>query len=224
MAVFLANIGANSSHAARGLESALNPDGTFALMPIPEAGPWLPPMLRLGDLGHLAHHCPPRWRESPVHHDPDLTSAIRTYGDNCSTAGRAYSLRHAQPGDLIVFMARLRTAPGGACFALIGNLEVGDALAEVTADPGPGWWDGNAHVRRARATGTWNRFWVFRGTDRSRLLDSAIPFGRAAADHLFASTWRWRPDRTQLQTIGSNTRAVRRLTGQSEAELRRLMA
>jgi len=212
MAVFLANVGANAAHRVR---SPLHQDGSFLLHPIPEPDPWREPMRRL----------PAVWGDRAVHLDPDLDGDPPTYGDNCRTAGRAFSLRRAEPGDAIVFIARLHPAAGGPPgFFLVGRLDVAEVRRDVTADPGPGWWDGNAHVRRGRAIGRWNSFWLFRGDDRSRYLDRAVPFGRMEADHVFESGLHWRAGRTDLQTIGSATRAVRRLAGAAERRLRDLCA
>src|ERR1700752_1181419 len=91
MAAFLANVGVNASHS---VNSPLRADGTFELLPIPETVPWRPPMVR-------------GWRNKGVHRDPDFPSPPATYGDNCRRAGRAFSLRRARKGDLIVFIARL---------------------------------------------------------------------------------------------------------------------
>ena len=204
MATFVANVGVNAAHTAH---SPLFADGSFRLLPIPERVAWSPPMLRLGDLPDLAPYAPVGWLDRAVHLDPDLTSAIPTYGDNCRRAGRAFSLRRARPGDEILFLARLH--PGG--FFLVGRLVVAAVLADVLEDPGRGWWDANAHVRRARATGCWDSFWVFRGGAGSQLFARARPFGRSEAESLFGTGWLWRPHRTELQTIGSYTRAVRRL-------------
>lgn len=175
-------------------------------------------MLRLESCEHLVEHAPSSWRKRAVHLDPDLMSEFPTYGDNCRTAGRAYSLRSAQPKDLIVFLARLHdTVPG---FFLVGTLEIEDSLIDVVRDPGPGWWDSNAHIRRSRATGDWNSFWVFKGTRNSRLFARAIPFTRREAITVFGDGWMWREGRTELQTIGSYTRAIRRIEGTGEHWLR----
>jgi len=215
VAAFLANVGVNAAHRAR---SPLFGDGSFALLPIPEHLPWRKPMLRVRDLPQVRLHAPRRWSDIAVHLDPDLTSTVATYGDNCRRAGRAFSLRRAQPGDIVVFLARLHGAEPG--FHLVGLLEIAEALRDVTEDPGPGWWDDNAHVRRARAGAEWDRFWVFRGTKRSRLFDRAIPFTRKETAALFGPTCRWPSHRTELQTIGSYPRAVRRVEGDGEAWLR----
>jgi hypothetical protein len=211
MAAFLANVGVNASHR---VQSPLFADGNFQLRPVPENQPWAPPMVRLPEL----------WGERAVHLDPDLAGEPPTYGDNCRTAGRAFSLRRARPGDAICFLARLQAEPrpGPAGFYLVGVLEVAEVRADVTADPGPGWWDGNAHVRRARAAGGWNSFWLFRGGAGSGLLPGAVPFGPAEAEAALGPALRWREHRTRLQTIGSHTRAVRRFTGAPEAFLRDL--
>ena len=207
MAAFLANVGANAAHRVR---SPLYADGSFVLYPIPEHQAWATPMRQLPEV----------WGDRAVHLDPDLDGDPPTYGDNCRTAGRAYSLRGAEPGDVIVFVARLHPRSGQPpAFFLVGELAVAEVKPDLTEDPGPGWWDGNAHVRRARAGAPWDSFWVFRGDGRSRLYDRAIPFGRTEADHVFGRAWRWREERSELQTIGSYTRAVRRLTGPAERRL-----
>ena len=217
VAAFLANVGVNSSHAAR---SPLREDGTFALTPIPESGEWRPPMLRLRDVCSTSPHAPASWLDRPVHLDPDLAGPTApTYGDNCRRAGRAFSLRRAAPGDLIVFVARLHPSTGPPAFHLVGCLDVVDVLEDAVADPGPGWWDGNAHVRRARARDRWDEFWVFRGGGQSRLLPRAVEFGPVAAHGVFGA-WDWPARRSELQTIGSHTRAVRRVEGAGEEWLR----
>jgi hypothetical protein len=215
VAAFLANVGVNAAHAAR---SPLHDDGTFVLLPIPESIAWRSPMLRLRDTG-LHDQAPASWAERAIHLDPDLASGIPTYGDNCRRAGRAFSLRRAEGGDLIVFLARLTDGGGRSRFHLVGSLEIDDAVADLTHDPGPGWWDANAHVRRARATNRWDSFWVFKGTANSRLLKRAIHFARPQTEKLFENT-KWPGHRTELQTIGSYTRAVRRITGEAEEWLR----
>jgi Nucleotide modification associated domain 3 len=206
MAVFLANVGVNASHAAR---SPLFEDGGFRLIPIPEPMEWRPPMLRMADLPEIARLAPRSQGPVAVHLDPDLQGPIPTYGDNCRRAARAFALRRATPGDRVLFLARLhpRAAPPG--FYLVGELVVAEALADVVDDPGPGWWDANAHVRRARATGAWDSFWVFRGGPGSGFYDRARPFRRQEAERLFARPWNWRDNRSELQTIGSYTRTIR---------------
>jgi hypothetical protein len=208
MAVFLANVGVNASHTAR---SPLFDDGSFTLIPIPERVKWRPPMLQLRDLPEIARDAPRSWARVAVHLDPDFRSSPPTYGDNCRRPARAYALRKTMPGDRIVFLARLRPRSSPPAFHLVGELVVAEVLADVLADPGPGWWDANAHVRRARSTRLWDSFWVFRGGPGSGLYERARPFRRQEAERLFEQPWNWRPNRSELQTIGSYTRTVRPL-------------
>ncbi|HSS61560.1 MAG TPA: hypothetical protein VLK30_08905 [Candidatus Limnocylindrales bacterium] len=207
----------NAGHAAR---SPLFDDGAFELLPIPEKHKWRPPMLRLRDVGRLARHAPAGWRDRAVHLDPDLRSTTPTYGDNCRRAGRAFSLRRAKADDAIVFFARLHPADRRAAFWFVGALMIEDVLPDVERDPGAGWWDGNAHVRRARATDTWDSFWVFKGGCGSRLFERALPLGRDRLETLLGTPLRWPSNRTDLQTIGSYTRAIRRIEGKGEEWLR----
>ena len=218
MAAFLANVGANSSHAAR---SPVFEDGSFLMVPIPERDEWAPPMLRLSDVPGLAAYAPAAWKSKAVHLDPDLSATPPTYGDNCRRAGRAFSLRRAAAGDLIVFLARLHPENATPGFHLVGCLSIEDAIMDVTSDPGKGWWDCNAHVRRARATGRWDSFWVFKGAaERTRAFRRAHRFGRHEAGAVFGAGWRWPASRRELQTIGSYTRAVRRTEDRGEEWLR----
>ena len=207
MAAFLANVGVNAAHR---VASPLFPDRSFELRPIPETLPWAPPMLRLPEV----------WGDRAVHLDPDLAGDPATYGDSCRTAGRAFSLRRALPGDVICFLARLQ-GDGSPGFYLVGLLEVVEVRPDVTSDPGAGWWDANAHVRRARAGGEWNSFWVFRGGAGSGLLRTAVPFGRREAERALGGLG-WPGHRSELQTIASHTRAIRRLTGEAELFVRDL--
>jgi Nucleotide modification associated domain 3 len=210
MAVFLANIGVNAGHTAR---SPLFRDGSFTVIPIPERMKWRAPMLRLKDLPEIAEHAPESLARIAVHLDPDFIGPVPTYGDNCRRAARAYALRKAVAGDRIVFLARLHPRSAPPAFYLVGELVVDEILADVVADPGPGWWDGNAHLRRARATGAWDSFWVFRGGPGSGFYPQARPFRREEVENLFSEPWLWRPNRSELQTIGSYTRTIRRLPG-----------
>jgi len=210
MAVFIANVGVNASHTIR---SPLFDDGSFRLLPIPERMKWRPPMLRLRDLPELAEHAPEALARIPVHLDPDLRGPVNTYGDNCRRAARAYALRKARPGDRIVFLARLHPRAAAPAFYLVGELQIDAIRPDLTTDPGPGWWDANAHLRRARATGVWDSFWVFRGGAGSGFYPKARPFRREQAEAVFREPWLWRENRTELQTIGSYTRTIRRLPG-----------
>jgi putative DNA base modification enzyme with NMAD domain len=211
VAAFLANIGVNAGHAAR---SPLHADGSFTVLPIPEAVAAGPPMRTLADadLADLAALAPASWRSRTraVHLDPDFRSDPPTYGDNCRTAGRAFNLRRAQPGDVIWFAARLHDGRTAAVH-LVGKLTIEAIAQDITSDPGQGWWDTNAHVLRGRATDVWNSFWVFRGArSESGWLSRAIPLSRATLEALLGPK-QWPPHATEQQVIAWHTRAIRRI-------------
>jgi len=217
VAAFLANVGVNAGHPAW---SPLHDDGSFDLLPIPEALEWRHPMLRYRDLPPNLGHVPSSWANRAAHLDPDLNSATPTYGDNCRRAARAFTLRRAKRGDLIVFLARLKPASGPAAFYLVGCLDIEAIASDLTSDPGTGWWDANAHVRRSRASGDWDSFWVFHGGPCSLLFDRPVPFTRRETSALLGDACMWPDHRTELQTIGSYTRTVRRFEGAGEEWLR----
>ena len=225
--IFLANVGANSSHR---FLSPLFDDGTFEFITIPEepleAGPH---SVRYRDLrSHyeskesLARWVPDRLLDMATHFDPEF--GTNTYGDNCERAPRAFGLKEARPGDLMFFLVRLARWSAGqftgeSGFFLIGFLEVESvyrASAHLPdADP-PARYAANAHVRRAMNNHRfWDRFWVFAGSDRSTRLARAVPVDRAFADCVLRTAtgqpYAWSSNRSELQVIGSYTRACRRI-------------
>lgn len=211
MAAFLANIGVNAAHTAR---SPLAADGSFTVLPIPETTAARPPMRTLADadLADLAELAPPSWRSRTraVHLDPDFRSDPPTYGDNCRTAGRAFNLRRAQPLDVIWFIARLHDGCSGA-MQLVGKLTIEAIAQDITTDPGPGWWDRNAHVLRGRATNAWNSFWLFKGIrHESGWLPYALPLTRATLEALLGPK-QWPAHASEQQVIAWHTRAIRRI-------------
>lgn len=225
--IFLANVGANSSHR---FLSPLFDDGTFEFITIPEepsaAGPH---SVRYRDLRSyydagesLARWVPDRLLDAATHFDPEFGS--NTYGDNCERAPRAFGLKEARVGDLIFFLVRLAhwsadRFTGETGFFLIGFIEV-EAIFRAPGDPtgaaSPARFAANAHVRRALNNDRfWDEFWVFAGTDRSTRFDRAVPVDRPFADQVLRTAsgepYAWPTNRSELQVIGSYTRACRRI-------------
>lgn len=223
--IFLANVGANTSHPS---QSPIFDDGTFELLPIPEGRNYPgESLVRYSDLPSFNHpeeslrrYIPQRWWDWPCHADPEFDTY--TYGDDCNVAPRAAALKGMEPGDLIFFIVRLVPYREGGFvdrpgFYLAGYLEVQRVLASVTGlPPGPeiALFGSNAHIRRAIADpALWNRFWVFKGSANSRRLRRAVPVTRRLASRMFRTAagdpWRWDGHRSELQTIGSYTRSCR---------------
>ena len=225
--VFLANVGANSSHR---FLSPIFDDGAFEFITIPEeplvAGPH---SVRYRDLrSHydskesLARWVPDRLLEKATHFDPEFYT--NTYGDNCERSPRAFGLKEARPGDLMFFLVRLARwsegrFTGESGFFLIGFIEV-ESIFRAPVGPteaeSPPRYAANAHVRRAMNDSQyWDGFWVFAGSERSTRFPRAVPVDRAFADRVLRTAtgqpYAWSPNRSELQVIGSYTRACRRV-------------
>ena len=223
--IFLANVGANSSHRFSG---PLFRDGTFEFLPIPDdrdlSGPQV---VRYRDLRSrnapgrdLLRYVPRRLWDRPTHNDPEFDTF--TYGDNCATSPRAAALKNATRGDYLFFITRLEHrlnggARGDPGFFLIGFLEIDQVLREVAASPCASElarFHRNAHVRRGLSDGRlWDGFWVFGGSARSRRFHTAAPVTRRLAclalSDADGAPWKWDGGRTDLQVIGSYTRSCR---------------
>lgn len=223
--VYLVNVGVNASHT---LKSPLFPDGRFELVPIPERiNQPGPPMRRYGDIpsksgqvGGLLPYLPSSYHDRYCHFDPEFVTC--TYGDDPGRTPRAAALRSAQPGDWLLFLARLWDWLGGhwtgqSSFYFVAALEIASALKDVRGalpEQDLHTYGDNAHVLRAQIDSSmWNGFWVLKGNARSHLFTQAIELTAGLAGQLLrdksGQPWIWRDDRTPLQTIGSYTRTIR---------------
>lgn len=155
-----------------------------------------------------------------THNDPEFDTF--TYGDNCSTSARASALRQVRKGDTLLFLSRLvrwdkNEAIGPYGFYLVGHIRIGDILCNIREVPEQELlvkYGANAHIRRGLSgPGFWDGFWVFKGTEKSRRYEKAVPVTRDFCDEVFKNargfSWKWDRRRTELQTIGSYTRTCR---------------
>jgi hypothetical protein len=198
---------------------------------------------------------PERVRDLAAHFDPEFETG--TYGDNCGRSPRAAALKAVKPGDLLFFIARLvRRAPSGyspavrfprartprdtgwpdqagkAGFYLIGFLEISDVLRDVRGRPSGAElarFGSNAHVRKGLDDPrSWDGFWVFGGSVKSRRFRRAVPVNRQFADAVLRDAqgqrFRWDAHRTDLQVIASYTRSVRRIISSDGEEAARRRA
>ena len=90
------------------------------------------------------------------------------------------------------------------------------ALVHPAGATPPARYGANAHVRRAlNDSRYWDGFWVFAGSDRSTRFPRAVPVDRAFADRVLRTAtgqpYVWSSNRSELQVIGSYTRACRRI-------------
>ena len=133
-------------------------------------------------------------------------------------------MKEARPGDLMFFLVRLARwsegrFTGESGFYLIGFIEV-ESVFRASAHPAgaasPVRFAANTHVRRAMNDRKyWDGFWVFAGSERSTRFPRAVPVDRAFADRILRTAtgqpYVWSPNRSELQVIGSYTRACRRI-------------
>ena len=222
--IFIVNVGVNARHYP--LQSPIFADGSFEFVPIPEyrlfEGPCIPTYrdLRSYYWGEkdLLRYIPERFHDSQVHDDPEFDTP--TYGDSMSP--RAANLRQVKTGDFLFFLARLvgyesNGFSGQAGFYFIGFIEAEDILSNVCSKPAPeviDLWRRNAHIRRGLADpSAYDGFYVFKGTKRSTRFWRAVPLDRKLAEKCLRAAagkpWRWDPKKTDLQVIGSYTRAAR---------------
>ncbi len=225
MRIYLVNVGTNASD---GFASPLFGDGRFEFVPIAEDnrlnvadGAVRYRDLRShydGSVDVLRYIPAARW-DHACHNDPEFETL--TYGDGVGRGGRAANLRHTAAGDALLFLARLERWTGGERarqfgFYLIGGFRVDAVYANITEPPVKEAAERiarNAHVIRAQCTGTWDGFWVFAGSNRSRRFERAVPVTRALCEAMFrdknGASWQWPAVRSELSVIGSYTRACR---------------
>jgi hypothetical protein len=246
--VFLANVGVNSSHR---LKSPLFGDGSFEFIPIPEEralnGPLVLPTY--GDLRcyntdepllrFVGPHLVKAYERRLVHYDPNLNNpndgpiAAWTYGDIPFASGRGASLRHARPGDWLLFLASLVPYRNGSYCSdrgflyLIGYLNVERVLIHdvengmlrdiVTGAACPlDHCRCNMHVLRSlylpdiyRS----ERFMMFNGDCLSRRFARAVPLDRELCDACLRDAggypFDYRRYRSLNACLGVYTRSVR---------------
>jgi len=235
--VFIINVGVNASHGQ--LRSPVFDDGTFEFIPIPEQGrrrccPECGTLPRYCDLEsfnglNLSKFIPAKYYHCRVHNDPEFVSY--TYGDYPTISPRATNLQKVEKGDSIFFLARLvkyrnEVFTKDAGFYLIGYFEVEDILKEVTARPkrSIGKFINNAHMRRALYDQKlWNSFWVFKGSKHSCRFEYSIPFSKDFAEKILRDSSGhkiiWDEKRTELQVIGSHTRACRMINDKNRLRI-----
>ena len=224
MRVYLANVGANSKH---GFASPLFEDGSFEFIPIRESdgqtsGVRYSDLRSHNDPGRdLLRHVPPHLHRAVCHNDPEFETL--TYGDSGDNP-KSSSLTRIQPGDALLFLARLerwrdgeRTKDFG--FYLIGGLSADYAEFVTPQSAGRDRFAKNAHAIRGDES-----FFGVAGSSRSRRFRRAVPLNRDICGEVFRAAngapWRW--GKSDLATIGSYTRSIRQMldTGIAEQERR----
>jgi Nucleotide modification associated domain 3 len=252
--VYLVNVGVNLAHKLR---SPLFPDARFEFVPIPEGddiGEFVKANITpitYGDLfcynssrkllSLFSNKLQDEFANRIVHYDPNLNNAndarhaAFTYGDIPYTNARASSLRGAQPGDLLFFLANLarydcdkRTfIHGRRALYLIGFIEI-DTVLEYLPEKKLLYdhfsdhycnvlqFSKNAHVKRLLTLPyrfEQQPFMIFEGSDRSRRFEYAVRITRQLCDMCMRDKDNRPFDYSKFRSldacIGAYTRAVR---------------
>jgi len=223
--IFIINVGVNASHG--NLRSPVYRDGKFEFVPIPEpikSKRGCPNCLFLPRYRDLfkekLQYVPPKCYDLRVHNDPEFETF--TYGDYPTIIPRASNLRRIEKDDYLFFLARMVKWENGkfsnkAGFYVIGFFEIEKVIKEITSEPSATLLKEireNAHMKRAMWNPEWyDRFWIFKGSKRSERFEHVVPFTRGFVDRVLldreCNKLMWGRKRSELQVIGSHTRACR---------------
>jgi hypothetical protein len=256
--VYLVNVGVNLTHRLR---SPIFPDNSFEFIPIQEQVPiseCQPTTIQPITYDHLYCHNTPRkllslfpeklqsnYKHRIVHYDPNLNNpndgphAAFTYGDIPYLSPRAASLRHAQPGDLLLFLANLVSFdpdkgifnPGPRGLYFIGCIEI-DFVLEYSYQAGEGrlcnlyspeqdaydvlQFARNAHVNRLLTLPhryEKQPFSIFEGSSRSQRFQYAVQITKQMCDICLrdknGQTFDYSKFRSLEACVGAYTRSVR---------------
>ncbi len=186
-----------------------------------------------------------QYKHHIVHYDPNLNNpndapyAAFTYGDVPYCNARAASLRHAQPGDLLFFLANLASfddhkgqfnpGPGQRSFYLIGFIEI-ELVLEYSYQAGRGLlcnpysqecydllqFAKNAHVNRLLTLPHRYEklpFTIFEGSNRSQRFLHAVQITKQMCDTSLrdknGQSFGYTKFRSLEACIGAYTRSVR---------------
>lgn len=232
--VCIVNAGVNMSHGA--LRSPILTDRRFELITIPDDSlASCEKAVRYQDLPtHIGIGIPSFIRKKdlrrPTHYDPEFET--NTYGDVPGKNPRASNLKKLSPNDAILFYARLVSWSNGAFtgkggFYIVGYLIIEKIYRDISKRPQATAFRRickNAHVIRAECNqGKYDGFWVFAGSDKSRLLKYAIPFDRRFIEMCDIrdsknKPLKWTHFNTELSAIGSYFRSTRIIKNKEQIE------
>ena len=226
MRIYLVNVGSNSSHRAF---SPIFDDGTFEFLPIPVSdwdGQDWPGATRYRDLRsyrdagrYLLQFVSPKLHDWPCHNDPEFGTF--TYG-NSSDNPSSMALTEMREGDVLLFLARLKSwadgkRTGGAGFYLIGGL-----LADYAGWVTPQSPRANRFANNANAIRGDEKFWGIAGAGQSRRFERAVPVVKEICDQVFrdrrGQPWNWNNGQSELTRINSYTRTCRCVLDASSPE------
>ncbi len=231
--IAIINVGANAASGT--LRSPLFKDRTFEFVPTKTDNPDTPigfdTFAGFKSFGgrSINEFIPKKLLSESMHNDPEFVT--HTYGDTpesepksstLKSSPRAFNLKKLNKGDTLYYLARLvewdNVTWGKAGFYLIGKLVLDKIIKKSDLEKNPTLIptvQNNAHVKRwliKPEAEPWN-FWVLVGSDQSKRFIHAVPFDKNIVQKALlagnGTPIKWDSDKTDLQTIGSSTRACR---------------
>jgi len=241
--IAIINVGANAASGT--LRSPIFRDRTFEFVPTITDNVQTPTGFDLftefksfnGRL--ITDFIPRKFLSESMHNDPEFIT--HTYGDtpevepkssNLKSSPRAFNLKKLDKDDRLYYLARLVEWDNGtwgkAGFYLIGNLVLDKIIKKSDLEKNPSLVQivqNNAHVKRWLAkpeAEPWN-FWVLVGSDQSKRFIHAVPFDKNIVQKVLirrdGNPIKWESGKTNLRTIGENTRACRIIDNPSHIKI-----
>lgn len=231
--IAIINVGANAASGT--LKSPLFKDRTFEFVPTKTDNPDTPigfdTFAGFKSFGgrSINEFIPKKLLSESMHNDPEFIT--HTYGDTpesepksskLTSSPRAFNLKKLNKGDTLYYLARLVEWDNGtwgkAGFYLVGKLVLDKIIKKSDLEKNTTLIpivQNNAHVKRwimKPEAEPWN-FWVLVGSDQSKRFVHAVPFERNIVQRVLlrrdGNPIRWEVGKTDLLTIGINTRTCR---------------
>ena len=222
--IAIINVGANA--ASGSLRSPLFNDNTFEFVPT-KTDNELPPLgftpfseFESFNGRDITEFIPHKFSSENMHNDPEFVT--HTYGDTPEDEIRSVNLKRFNKGDTLYYLARLvewnNGTWGKAGFYLVGCLVLDKIIKKSDMIENPELIQvvkNNAHVKRwqEKPEAEPRDFWVLVGSNQSKRFVHAVPFDREILNKILSradgNPIKWDSSKTDLQTIGMNTRTCR---------------
>lgn len=218
--IAIINVGANAASGT--LRSPIFKDRTFEFVPVKTDNP-VPGLETFSEFKSFngkptTEFIPKKFLSEMMHNDPEFVT--HTYGDTPDK--RSANLKRLNKGDTLYYLARLVECDNGnwgkAGFYLVGSLVLDKIIKKSDLEKNPDLIQTvkkNAHVKRwlIKPDAEPENLWVLVGSNQSKRFIHAVPFDKNIVQKILLSgdgtPIKWDSDKTDLQTIGSYTRACR---------------
>lgn len=230
--IAIINVGANAASGT--LRSPIFKDRTFEFVPVKTDNP-VPGLETFSEFKSfngkpMTEFIPMKFLSEFMHNDPEFVT--HTYGDTPEDETRSINLKRLNRGDALYYLARLVQWDNGnwgnAGFYLVGKLVLDKVIRKSDLIENPNLIQivkKNAHVKRwlIKPEAEPKNFWVLVGSTQSKRFVHAVPFDKNIVQKVLlagnGTPIKWDSDKTDLQTIGSYTRACRIISNPSHIKI-----